>query len=434
MNEKIVAGLDIGTTKVCVIVGRLDNYGKLEVVGAGRSHSEGVKEGIVTNIAKTTLAIRQAVEEAEKNSGIDIRVVNVGIAGKHIKSSVHHGSITRSSDEDEITFGDIERLQNDMYRIVTEPGNQIIHVMPQLYSVDNEENIKEPVGMAGVRLSADFHVITAETNAVRNIKKCVERCGLEIDDLILEPMASSMSVLSEEEKEAGIALIDVGGGTTDIAIFDDSIIRHTSVIPFGGNIITSDIKQGCSVMQNQAELLKVKFGRSLVGEAADNEVVSIPGLRNRQPKEISVKNLASIIEARMEEIIEMCYAEICRSGYRNRLAGGIVITGGGAQLKGIGKLVGIKTGMDTRIGYPNEYLGKSKSDAVKTPMYATAVGLVLAGLKSWDEREEYYQRTSESSSQSSERSARQGADFFSGILRKTKELLLDDVNNDSSSY
>lgn len=431
-NDKIVVGLDIGTTKVCAIVGRLDHFGKLEIIGVGKAYSEGVKEGIVTNIHKTMVSIEQAIEEAERSSGIEIKVVNVGIAGKHIKSSRHHGSITRKSDEDEISLEDLERLTNDMHRIVTEAGSEIIHVMPQHYTVDYETNIKDPVGMSGIKLEADFHIITAQTNAIKNIKKCVERMNLEIENLILEPLASSMSVLTDEEKEAGVVLVDIGGGTSDIAIFHDGIIRHTAVIPFGGDIITSDIKQGCSVMQNQAELLKVKFGRATSDEASENEVVSIPGLRNRPSKEISIKNLARIIEARMEEMIDMIYAEIARSGYKNRLAGGIVITGGGAQLQDLTKLFELKTAMDTRIGYPNEHLGKSKDDSVKSPMYATTVGLVLAGFKTIDDRDSSRTVIETSSSKKAPQKTEKG-DFFGNILRRTKALLIDDFD-DNSKY
>ncbi len=259
-------------------------------------------------------AIEKAVAEASEQSGIDIRVVNVGIAGQHIKSAVHHGSITRDSD-DEITVEDVNRLTNDMYRIVIPPGSEIIHVMPQDYIIDYEDGIKDPVGMSGVKMEADFHIITAQTNAINNINKCVRRAGLDIENLILEPLASSLAVLSDEEKEAGVCLVDIGGGTTDIAVFYDNIIRHTAVIPFGGNIITSDIKQGCMVMEHQAEQLKTKFGRAISEEANPNEIVSIPGLRNRAPKEISLKNLAHVIEARMEEIIEMVHTEIITSGF-----------------------------------------------------------------------------------------------------------------------
>lgn len=426
-KDKIVVGLDIGTTKICAIVGRKNEFGKLEVMGMGKAESDGVIRGIVTNIDKTVQAIEKAVREAEDQSGIDINVVNVGIAGQHIRSSIHHGSITRSSNDDEITIEDINHLNSDMYRIVIPPGSEIIHVMPQDYTVDYEEGIKDPVGMSGVKLEADFHVITAQTNAINNINKCVRRAGLVIENLILEPLASSLAVLSDEEKEAGICLVDIGGGTTDIAIFHDNIIRHTAVIPFGGNIITSDIKQGCMVMQHQAELLKTKFGKAIAEEASPNEIVSIPGIRNRAPKEISIKNLAHIIEARMEEIFELVHAEIITSGYENRLAGGIVITGGGSQLSSLKQLVEYMTGMDARIGYPNEHLGRSKVDAVKSPMFATSVGLVLSGFRAIDERENRYNLAKEVGRP--ERKVKtSGGDFFAKILNKTKGLLIDDLD------
>jgi cell division protein FtsA len=431
-KDKIVVGLDIGTTKICAIVGRKNDYGKLEVLGMGKAVSDGVIRGIVTNIDKTVMAIEKAVAEAEEQSGIDIRVVNVGIAGQHIKSSIHHGSITRDSSDDEITVEDVSRLTNDMYRIVIPPGSEIIHVMPQDFIVDYEEGIKDPVGMSGVRLEADFHVITAQTNAISNVNKCIKRAGLEIENLILEPLASSLAVLSDEEKEAGVCLVDIGGGTTDIAIFHDNIIRHTAVIPFGGNIITSDIKMGCMVMQHQAELLKTKFGKVIAEEANPNEIVSIPGLRNRPPKEISLKNLAHIIEARMEEIIELVHAEIITSGYENKLAGGLVITGGGSQLTNVKQLCEYMTGMDTRIGYPNEHLGKSKIEMVKSPMFATTVGLVLSGFRAIDERENRYMQAKESNIHGSNRQRKEpsgGGDFFRKIIDRTKNLLVDDYDN-----
>jgi cell division protein FtsA len=428
MEDKIVVGLDIGTTKICAIVGRKNEFGKLEVLGMGKAESDGVIRGIVVNIDKTVNAIEKAIKEAEDQSGINIQVVNVGIAGQHIKSAIHHGSITRNSKDDEITIEDINRLTNDMYRIVIPPGSEIIHVMPQDYVVDYEEGIKDPVGMSGVRLEADFHIITAHTNAINNINKCVRRAGLEIEHLILEPLASSLAVLSEEEKEAGVCLIDIGGGTTDIAIFHDNIIRHTAVIPFGGNSITTDIKQGCMVMQHQAEILKTKFGKAISEEASPNEIVSIPGLRNRTPKEISVKNLAHIIQARMEEIIEMCHAEIITSGYEKRLAGGIVITGGGSQLANLKQLVEFMTGMDARIGYPNEHLGKSKMETVKSPMYATTVGLVLSGFRALDERENRYNEAKRIDKGNVQKVKQDQGDFFSKILKKTKGLLIDDMD------
>jgi cell division protein FtsA len=432
-KDKIIVGLDIGTTKICAIVGRKNEYGKLEVLGMGKAVSDGVIRGIVTNIDKTIHGIEAAMKEAEEQSGINIRVVNVGIAGQHIKSAIHHGGITRNTNDDEITIEDINRLTNDMYRTVTPPGSEIIHVMPQDYYVDFEDGIMDPVGMSGVRLEADFHVITAQTNAINNVNKCVKRAGLEIENLILEPLASSLSVLSEEEKEAGVCLVDIGGGTTDIAIFHENIIRHTAVIPFGGNIITSDIKQGCLVMHHQAELLKTKFGKAIAEEANPNEIVSIPGLKNRPPKEISIKNLAHIIEARLEEIIELIHAEIITSGYENKLSGGIILTGGGAQMACLKQLVEYMTGMEARIGYPNEHLGKSKIDAVKSPMFATTLGLVLSGFKALDDRENRYME-SQGKSESSTNKYRgdrknTGTKFFTNIIEKTKSLLIDDVDD-----
>jgi cell division protein FtsA len=430
-KDKIVVGLDIGTTKICAIVGRQNEYGKLEILGMGKAVSEGVIRGMVTNISSTVTAITKAIKEAEDQSGIDIKVVNVGIAGQHIKSSMHHGSITRNSTEGEISVDDINRLTNDMYKTVMPFGSEIIHVMPQDYTVDYESSIKDPVGMLGVRLEADFHVITAQTNAIQNINKCIIRAGLEIEDLILEPLASSIAVLSDEEKEAGVVLVDIGGGTTDVAIFHDSIIRHTAVIPFGGNIITADIKQGCNVMQNQAELLKIKFGKAIAEEASSNEIVSIPGLRNRPPKEISIKNLAHVIQARMEEIIEMVHGEIIHSGYQNKLSGGIVITGGGSQLQFVKQLFEYMIGMDARIGYPNEHLGKSKMEIVKSPMYATGVGLVLGGFRSLDDRENKYMEVSKEGKP--ERKDNDGGKFFKKIIDRTKNLLIDDMD-DKTDY
>ncbi|WP_400191689.1 cell division protein FtsA [Hymenobacter sp. B81] len=447
-QDKIVVGLDIGTTKICALVGRKNEFGKLEILGMGKAVSEGVVRGIVSNIDKTVDAIKRAIRQAEEQSGINIGIVNVGIAGQHIKSLQHNGSITRASADSEITHDDVSRLTNDMYRLVTPPGSEIIHVMPQDYKVDYEENIMDPVGMSGVRLEGNFHIITAQSTAINNIHKCVTKAGLEIDNLILEPLASSMSVLSDEEKEAGVALIDIGGGTTDLAIFKDGIIRHAAVLPFGGNIITSDIKQGCLVMQNQAEQLKTKFGKAIAEEASEYEIVSIPGLRDRAPKEISLKNLAYIIEARMEEILELVYAEIQRTGYDKSLAAGIVLTGGGAQLQNLVQLTEYIMGMDTRIGYPNEHLGKSRIEAVKSPMYATTVGLVLAGYRSLDERGMRQHYDEQPATRQNEAPVRPAAaasptqpqpapakkpsaagNFFRDILTRTKGLLIDDFDD-----
>ena len=260
------------------------------------------------------------------------------------------------------------------------PGEEIIDVIPQEYIIDAEQGIKQPVGMLGNSLEANFHIIIGQTAAAKNIYKCVRKAGLEVVDLILEPIASAEAVLNEEEKEAGVALVDIGGGTTDIAIFQDGIIRHTAVIPFGGDIITEDVKEGCTIIKKHAEELKVKFGSSLASENRDEEVVAIPGLRGRPPKEITLKNLASIIQARMEEIIDHIYYEIKNSGYEKKLIGGIVLTGGGALLKHLVQLTEFITGMDTRIGYPNEHLAKDVPDEMASPMYSTGIGLVIEGV------------------------------------------------------
>lgn len=381
---EIVVGLDIGTTKIACLVGRKTDHGKIEILGIGKAPSLGVSRGVVSNIEKTVQSIRSAVEEAEAKSGIEINVVNVGIAGQHIKSLQHRGMITRDSIEEEISQKDVDELIDDMYKLVMMPGEEIIHVLPQEYIVDRQPGIKDPIGMSGVQLEANFHIITGQMAAARNIFKCVHKAGLEVSELILEPLASSSAVISEEEKEAGVALVDIGGGTTDIAIFHDGIIRHTSVIPFGGNVITEDIKEGCTIMQRQAELLKTKFGSAVTQTSQENEVVCIPGLRGRDPKEISVMNLANIINARMSEILEHIYFEIKNSGYEKKLIGGIVVTGGGSQLKHMNQLIEFTTGMDSRVGYPNEHLSSSTNISVTSPLFATGVGLVAKGFEQFE--------------------------------------------------
>ncbi|MEX2514278.1 MAG: cell division protein FtsA [Cyclobacteriaceae bacterium] len=436
-NENLIVGLDIGTTKICAIIGRKNEYGKLEVLGMGKAVSDGVIRGIVTNIDKTVNSIQKAVNEASEMSNVDIGEVIVGIAGQHIRSSIHHGVIIRNPKDDEITVEDVRRLANDMENIVVPPGNSIIHVMPQDYTVDYEEGIRDPVGMSGARLEADFHIITAQSAAINNIDRCVKRANLQSKALILEPLASSLSVLSDMDKEAGVCLVDIGGGTTDVAIFYENIIRHTAVIPFGGNIITADIKEGCMVMQHQAELLKTKFGRAIAEETNPNEIVSIPGLRNRLPKEISVRNLASIIQARMEEIIEMVQSEIVASGVYKKLAGGIVLTGGGSLLHGVGPLFEYLSGLDTRIGYPNEHLGRSKIEDVKSPMYATTVGLVLAGFKALDEREDNYRLKETGKTVNGKKMAKPdhlSKDIFGSITKRLKNFITDDIGDESGNY
>jgi cell division protein FtsA len=378
-KSEIIVGLDIGTTKIAIMVGRKNEFGKIEILGTGKSDSLGVMRGVVSNIDKTVQAIKLAVDEASAKSGVDIKVVHVGIAGQHIKSFQHRGIRTRQSLDQEISQEDINLLVEDMHKLVMLPGEEIIHAIPQEYIIDNEQGIKDPVGMSGIRLEANFHIVTGHMAAANNIKKCIEKAGLQLAGLTLEPIASSDAVLSDEEKEAGVALVDIGGGTTDIAIFHDNILRHTAVIPFGGNVITEDIKEGCKIIHKQAEMLKIKFGSALASENQENEIVSIPGLKGREPREISVRNLANIIQARMEEIIEHVLYEIKNSGYEKKLGAGIVVTGGGAMLKHIKQLIEYVTGMDVRVGLPNEHLAKSTDD-ITSPLFSTGVGLVIHGL------------------------------------------------------
>ena len=348
-NNKISVGLDVGTTKIVAMIGRKNEYGKAEILGIGRAKSLGVHRGVVNNITQTIQSIQQAVQEAEAESGVKIEEVTVGIAGQHIRSLQHSDYITRANSEVVIDEEDIDRLINQVHKLVMLPGEEIIHVLPQEYKIDGQAEIKEPIGMYGGRLEANFHVVVGQVSSIRNIGRCVKSSGLELEGITLEPLASANAVLSQEEKEAGVALIDIGGGTTDLAVFKDGIIRHTAVIPFGGNVI-----------------------------------VSIPGLRGREPKEITLKNLSKIIHARVVEIIEQVYVEIKNYGHeeqKKKLIAGIVLTGGGAQLKHLKQLVEYITGMDTRIGYPNEHLAGDSDEEIASPLYATAVGLVMDGLK-----------------------------------------------------
>ena len=380
-NSDIIVGLDIGTTKVSIIIGRRNKFNKIEILGTGKSLSSGVSRGIVSNIDKTVTSIKLALEEVEKKDNIKIRDVVVGIAGQHIKSLQHRGEIVRDNIEIEIGQDDIDKLKDNMFKLITIPGEEVIHVIPQEYTVDGEDGIQDPKGMAGVKLEANFHVITAQVGAVKNIMRCVEKAGLSTKELILEPFASAIATLDEDELREGVALVDIGGGTTDVAIFLDKIIRHTAVIPFGGNIVTKDIKTGLSILDKQAELLKIKFGSAMYTDDQENVMVSIPGLRGREPKEIAVKNLSEIIGARMKEIIDLVYHEIKVSGYENKLMTGIVLTGGGSQIKNLQQLVSFISAKETRIGYPNEHLSSESKDLVTSPMFSTGVGLVLKGFE-----------------------------------------------------
>jgi len=384
-NEKIVAAVDIGTTKIVSLVGRLNDQGKLEVLGISQTASKGVKRGVVLNIEETVQAIQTTSSEAMKQSGIRFKEVFVGIAGQHIKSVRNRGYINRDSYDVEITRDDLQNLIDDMHKIPVDVGEEIIHVLPQNYIVDSETGVKNPVGMFGKRLEANFHIVIGQTSSARNIGKCINRVGLDVKQLVLEPLASSSAVLTDDEKEAGVALVDIGGGTTDVAVYYDEVIRHTAVIPFGGNVITRDIKEGCAILQRQAESLKVQFGSALGDLAQEDKVVTIPGISGRDPKEISFKSLAYIIQSRMEEIIDAVSYEIENSGYMDKLSAGIVLTGGGSMLKHLNQLVKFKSGMDVRIGFPSEQLAAETAEEINQPMYSTSIGLLLKGLEYYTE-------------------------------------------------
>lgn len=378
INEYIAA-IDIGTTKIVAIVGRKTDNNRIEILGLAKTASKGVKRGVVLNIEETVNAIQTVVEDVQVRTGIICNKVFVGIAGQHIKSIRNRGYINRDSYDDEIKKEDINALIEDMYKIPIEVGEEIIHVLPQSYIVDNETGIKNPVGMAGKRLEGNFHIVIGQVSSARNIERCVNKVGLSVRDLILEPLASSAAVLTADEIEAGVALVDIGGGTTDVAVFYDDVIRHTAVIPFGGNLVTKDIKEGCSILLRQAELLKIQFGSALGDIAQEDKVVTIPGISGREPKEISFKSLAYIIQSRMEEIIDAVMYEVENSGCAEKLSAGIVLTGGGAMLRHLTQLVKFKTGMDVRIGYPNEHLTSDVSDDINQPMFSTSVGLLIKG-------------------------------------------------------
>lgn len=386
MSESVyIVGLDIGTTKIACIVGEKMPNGKIEIRGYGKTESTGVKRGMVFNIEETVNAIKRAVEEASEQSKVEIRSVNVGIAGHHIKSLQHRGVLMRENADVEITDQEIDKLKQDMYKISMAPGEEIIDVIPQEYIVDDEDGIRHPKGMLGSKLEANFHVIVGQVSAAKNIIKCIERAGLTMEHMILEPIASAEAVLGEDEKEAGVALVDMGGGTTDIAVFYDSIIYHTAVIPFGGNVVTEDIRQGCSIIKKYAEEIKIKFGSAVASENRDDEVVSIPGIRGREPKEISFKTLASIIQARLEEIFDLINYEIQKVNADHKLIAGIVLTGGAAMMKHIRQLAEFKTGLEVRLGYPTEYLANETSEELASPMYSTGIGLVIEGTAKYEQ-------------------------------------------------
>ncbi len=397
MSKKIehVAAIDIGTTKIVAIVGKKEKNGKISILGMGQSDSMGVKRGVVLNIEETSNAIQKAVTQAEQKSGVKIREVFVGIAGQHIKSMKNRHSKYIESQENEISQKDVDTLTEDMQKIALEAGEEIIHVIPQSYIVDNEIGVKKPVGMFGKRLEANFHIVVGQIASARNIYKCVERAGLVIKKIILEPLASSEAVLTDDEKEAGVALIDIGGGTTDLAVYYDGVIRQTAVIPFGGNAITLDLKEAFAILGRHAEKLKKDHGEALADFAKDNKIISIPGISGRGSKEISLKNIADIIQARMEEIIDVFSFEIENSGFYERLGAGIALTGGGSLLKNLTQLIQFRTGLDVRLASPKVQFSNQKSRETIQPMYSTSVGLLMMGY-------DYYEKNSNEIQQNQE--------------------------------
>lgn len=385
-EQPIIVGLDIGTTKIAAIAGRKNEYGKLEILGFGRANSNGVQHGMVLNIDQTIKAIEMALKNCyDSNPNLEINEVYVGIAGHHIKSLQTRGDIVRQHIEDEIRQEEIDRLIADQYRTYIPAGDQIIDVIPQEFTVDNFQNIPNPIGYSGVKVGANFHIITGDKNAIRNINRSVEKAGLRTKDLVLQPLASAAAVMCDQDLEAGVAIVDIGGGTTDLAVFYEGILKHTAVIPFGGENITNDIKTGLGVLKTQAEQMKVQFGSALADEAKSNAYITIPGLRGMAPKEISVKNLASIIQARMSEIMDFVTYHLKQVGLDSRLLnGGVILTGGGSQLKHLIQLTEYVTGLNARIGFPNEHLAGGHIEELAKPMYSTCIGLILKGYNDYE--------------------------------------------------
>lgn len=426
-NRGYSVALDIGTTKVCVLIGKRNEHGKIEILGHGKVESKGVLRGVVSNIEKTVLAINEAMTKAARRAGIKPEKVHVGIAGQHIKSMQHRGILTRDNSHEEIGDEDIKALINDMYKLQLPPGEKILHVFPQEFTVDSEQGIIDPRGMSGVRLEANFHIVTGQYTAIQNLERCIIKSGLTVDEMQLEPIASGNAVLNEEEKEAGVVLVDIGGGTTDITLFHEGIIRHTAVIPFGGNVITKDIREGCSIMPDRAEKLKIKFGSAMPDEVYNNRIISIPGLKGHEHKEISEKNLARIIRARVEEILDYVMLEIRKSGYERKLTAGIVLTGGGSELKHIDLLTAFHTGMTTRIGQPVDLLANGYSEELLSPSYATSLGLLIHGLEKPyfpDEEQQDYLNTTEAELEvaAEVKGPREKNAWMQKLLDKAKEL------------
>ena len=392
-EQPIIVGLDIGTTKIAAIAGRKNEFGKLEILGFGRANSNGVQHGMVLNIDQTIKAIQMALENCyASNPTLAIEEVYVGIAGHHIKSLQTRGDIVRHNTDDVIMQLEIDQLVSDQYKTYIPAGDQIIDVIPQEFTVDNFQNIPDPIGYTGVKIGANFHIITGDKNAIKNINRSVDKAGLKIKDLVLQPLASASAVMCSHDLEAGVVIVDIGGGTTDLAVFYEGILKHTAVIPFGGENITADIKNGLGVLKTQAEQMKIQFGSALADEAKANTFITIPGLRGMAAKEISVKTLAGIIQARMSEILDFVSYHLKQVGLENRMMnGGIILTGGGSQLKHLIQLTEYVTGLNARIGFPNEHLAPGHIEELEKPMYATCLGLILKGYNDYENKRKQFE-------------------------------------------
>jgi len=376
-DEKLIVGLDIGTSKVLAIVGEITTSGEIEIIGVGHHPSRGMKKGVVVNIESTVQSIQRAVEEAELMAGCQIHSVYTGIAGSHIRSTNSHGNVAIR--DKEVSEFDVQRVIESASAMAIPADQKVLHVLPQEYIIDGQEGIREPIGMSGVRLESRVHIVTGAVSAVQNIVKCVRRCGLEVDDIILEQLASSTSVLTEDEKELGVCLVDIGGGTTDISVYTEGAIRHTAVIPIAGDQVTNDIAVALRTPTPNAEDIKKKFGCALTQLAAREETIEVPSVGDRPPRKLTRQTLAEVVEPRIEELYGLVQAELRRSGFEDVIGSGIVITGGSAKMEGMIDLAEEVFHMPVRLGIP-QYVGGLKG-VIQNPIFATGVGLVLHGAK-----------------------------------------------------
>ena len=376
-DKRMIVGLDIGTSKVVAIVGEISPEGQIEIVGIGSHPSKGMKKGVVVNIESTVQSIQRAVEEAELMAGCQIHSVYVGIAGSHIRSLNSHGIVAIK--DREVYALDLERVIDAAQAVAIPADQKILHILPQEYVIDNQEGIKEPLGMSGVRLEAKVHLVTCAVNAAQNIEKCIRRCGLEVEEIILEQLASSYSVLTDDERELGVCLVDIGGGTTDIAIFTDGSIRHTGVIPIAGDQVTNDIAMALRTPTQYAEEIKIKYACALTQLAGADETIKVPSVGDRPHRDLSRQALAEVVEPRYDELFTLVQAELRRSGYEDMVPAGVVLTGGTSKMEGVMELAEEIFHMPVRVGYPQIVQGLT--DIVRNPIYATSVGLLQYGME-----------------------------------------------------